>query len=73
VEKAGRDQDITRDIRWELRKDRRFDTVSVACVEGVVTLEGRVDTKQAESDAVQVAISQARGSHVVTKIEIRPR
>ena len=73
MQKAGRDQDIARDINWELRRDSRFESVRAFCVEGVVTLEGRVDTKDAESDAVQVAIGQARGSHVISKVEIRPR
>ena len=74
VQKAGSDQDIARDVSWELRKDRRFElAVNVFCVEGTVTLTGRVDSREAEADAIRVAQSRSRGGRVVSKLEIRPR
>jgi osmotically-inducible protein OsmY len=73
VQKAGHDQDIARDINWELRRDIRFTSINAFCIQGVVTLEGRVDNKQAESDAIQVANAYSRGAHVVSKLEVRAR
>ena len=74
VQKAGLDQDIARDINWELRKHRpRLDDVTAYCVEGVVTLQGRVDSKKVESEALEVASVHSRGCLVVSKLDVRPR
>jgi osmotically-inducible protein OsmY len=73
VQKAGGEQEVARDISWELRKDPRFGDVNVYCTEGVVTLQGRVDTKVVEQDAIRVATYQGRGARVVSKLVIRPR
>jgi hypothetical protein len=73
VRKAALDQDIARDVNWELRKDARFAEVIASCTSGTVTLRGRVDSKAAESNAVQTALSGSRGSRVVSELEIRPR
>ena len=73
VQKAGTDQDIARDISWELRKDARFEALNVFCGEGTVTLTGRVPSKEAEADALRIAGSRSRGLRVVSTIEIRPR
>jgi len=73
VQKAGLDQDIARDVSWELRKDPRFSDVNVLCSEGVVTLRGRVDSRAIEADAVKAAESRSRRAQVTSKLEIRPR
>ena len=73
IQKAGADQDIARDINWELRKDSRFEQVTASCVEGTVTLQGRVASKPVEEEALRLAESHSRGARVVSKIEIRPR
>ena len=73
VEKAGSDQDIARDVSWELRKEPRFADVNALCSGGVVTLQGRVDSKAVEADAIKSAEASAHGSKVVSKLEIRPR
>lgn len=73
VQKAGLDQDIARDISWELRKEPRFADVNVFCAEGAVTLQGRVDSKAVEEEAVRIAGSRSRGGRVESKLEIRPR
>ena len=73
VQKAGLDQDIARDVSWELRKDPRFSDVNVFCSEGTVTLQGRVDSRAIEADAVKAAESRSRSARVASKLEIRPR
>ncbi len=60
-------------MSWELRKESRFADVNALCTEGTVTLQGRVDSKAAEEDAVRVAQSRTRGARVVSKLQIRPR
>jgi osmotically-inducible protein OsmY len=73
VQKAGADQDIARDVSWELRKNPRLADVNALCSDGVVTLLGRVDSKAVEADAVKSAESSSHGSKVVSKLDIRPR
>ena len=73
IQKAGLDQDIARDVNWELRKESRFADINAFCAEGVVTLQGRVDSKAAEEDALRVAQARSRAARVVSKLEIRPR
>ena len=73
IQKAGLDQDIARDVSWELRKDPRFSDVNVLCSDGTVTLQGRVDSRAIEADAVKVAESRSRRARVASKLEIRPR
>lgn len=73
IQKAGLDQDIARDVNWELRKEARFADVNAFCAEGVVTLQGRVDSKAVEEDALRVAQARSRTGRVVSKLQIRPR
>jgi hypothetical protein len=73
IQKAGSDQDISRDIRWELRKDSRFELVTATCTEGVITLEGRVASKTEEGEALHLAEAHSHGYRVVSRIEVRPR
>jgi len=73
VQKAGEDQEIVRDIGWELRGNPRFADVQVTCVDRVITLSGRVDTR-ADADAVcGTARSRGRGAPVVNRLTVRPR
>ncbi len=73
VEKAGRDQEIAKDVQWELRKDARFAQVNPFCVDHVVTLEGRVSTQAEEAEAVRIANLRSRGAPVRSRLEVRPR
>ena len=73
TERAGTDQEITVAIKWELRKDQRFEDVDVTCVNQIVTLKGRVDDKQAASDAFKIARSLSRGAMVYPRLVIRAK
>ena len=73
VQKAGTDQDIARDVSWELRKDPRFQDINALCSGGVVTLQGRVDTKAVEADALKTARASSHGANVISSLQIRPR
>ncbi len=72
VQKAGEDQEIVRDICWELR-DPRFRDVCVFCVDRVITISGRVDTRVDADKVLQTAVSRGRGASIVNRLEIRPR
>jgi osmotically-inducible protein OsmY len=73
VGKAGNDQEITRAIMRKYREDPRLERLGVTCVDRVITLEGRVDTRGALEDAVRIARDEGRGSQVVSKIVVMPR
>lgn len=73
VQRAGEDQEIVRDICWELRKDSRFNDVTVSCTERVVTLSGRVDLRAFSDEACAIARSRGRGAEIVNRLEVRPR
>ena len=67
------DQDITRDILWELRKDPRMAAVRVTCVERTVTLEGTVPDRAALDEAIRVAALKAGGARLLSSLVIRAR
>ncbi len=73
VGKAGNDQEITRALMLRYREDPRFERINVTCVDRVITLEGRVDTRLALDDAFRIARDLGRGSEVVSRIVVRPR
>jgi hypothetical protein len=73
VQKAGLDQDIARDINWELRKDRRLEEVSAYCIDRVVTLEGHVSDPPSLEEALRIARAYSRGAPVVSNLDLRPR
>ena len=67
------DRDVERDILWELRKDRRFADVRVACHQRVITLEGTVPDRSAQDEALLVANRAAIGVRIINKLIVRPR
>ena len=73
TQRAGNDQEITRDITWELRKDKRFEDIRVTCINHLVTLKGRVDDKQAVDDAFAIARSLGRGATVLPRLLIKAK
>ena len=73
IERSGTDMEISRDIEWELRKDKRFEDIRVTCLNHLVTLKGRVDDKQAVDDAFNIARSLGRGATVLPRLLIRAK
>ena len=75
AEQAGIDQEITRNIMWKLREDnrKRFQDVRVSCEGREILIEGRVSDTRAAQDAVQIALSNARGGRVVSRLDVRLR
>ena len=75
AEQAGLDQEITRNILWRLREDhrKRFEDVRVSCESREILIEGRVSDARAAQDAVQIALSNARGGKVISKLDVRLR
>jgi len=75
AEKAELDQEITRNIMWRYREDpaKRFVDVRVTCEHREILIEGRVSDAKSASDALQIALSHARGGKVVSKLDIRRR
>ena len=74
-ERAGLDQEITRNILWRLREDaaKRFVDVRVSCEGREIVLEGRVSDDSAARAALNIALSHARGGRVVSKLDVRQR
>ena len=75
AEKAGVDQEITRNIMWRLREDtgKRFQDVRVSCEGREILIEGRVSDSRAAQDAMQIAMANARGGKVTSRIDVRLR
>ena len=73
VQKSGEDQEIARDISWEMRKNPRLEGVIVFCMDRTITLTGRVDREADSNTAYNIALSHGRGAPVVNRLEIRPR
>jgi osmotically-inducible protein OsmY len=72
---AERDVEITRSILWNYRQDSgaRFQDIRVTCVDGVITLDGRVADGQAAQDAQAIALRHSRGAKVTSRLQVRPR
>jgi osmotically-inducible protein OsmY len=73
AEEAGVDQEITRNILWSYHNDIRFAEIRVQCEDREITLEGRVQDAKSAADAMQIAMANARGGKVVSKLYIRKR
>lgn len=71
IQKAGTDQEITTQIMWKFREDPRLEDVIVTCLNGVVTLKGRVDDKAAAQEAVRIASSISGGAQIMLQIQVR--
>lgn len=67
------DQDLTRDILWELRKDPRLAKVSVTCVDRTLTLTGTVPDRASLDEAIRIASLKAGGARILSSLLIRPR
>ncbi len=73
AQEAGIDQEITRNILWRYHNDIRFADVRVQCEDREVVIEGRVQDARSAADALQIAMANARGGKVVSKLVVRPR
>ena len=73
AQEAGIDQEITRNILWSYHKDIRFAEVRVQCEDREITVEGRVQDAKSAADAIQIAMANARGGKVISKLVVRPR
>lgn len=71
AERAGVDQEISRNILWRYRD--RFPDIRVSCEDRHVVLEGRVPDSKSATEAIQIAMSEARGGKVESRLEVRPR
>ena len=74
-EKAGVDQEITRNILWRYREDpaKRFVDVRVLCEGREILIEGRVSDDGAARAALNIATTNARGGRVISNLIVRPR
>ena len=72
-EEAGIDQEITRNILWRYHNDIRFSDIHVMCENREITIDGRVGDAKSAADAVQIAMANARGGKVISKLVVRPR
>lgn len=73
---AGReadDRDVERDILWELRKDRRFADVRVACYDRKITLEGTVPDRAALDEVLKAVADRAYGAKITNSLVVRLR
>lgn len=73
AERAGSDQEISRNILWRFRKEARFAEIRVVCEDRVITLEGRVTDPKTAADAIQIALAESRGGKVNSRLDVRPR
>ena len=73
AQEAGIDQEITRNILWRYHNDIRFADVRVQCEDREVVIEGRVQDARSAADALQIAMANARGGKVVSKLVVRAR
>lgn len=74
-ERAGVDQEITRNILWRYREDpaKRFADVRVSCEGREILIDGRVSDDSAARAALNIAMANARGGRVVSNLVVRPR
>lgn len=73
IQSAGVDQEITRAILWEYRKNPALVDVRVSCSEGVVRLDGRVPDAPARDEALRIASRHSRSATIEDRISINPR
>ena len=64
------DQDVTRDLLWEFRKDPRFTEVRVTCYDRTITLEGTVPDRWMKRMAEDVAEDTAGVKQVHNRLRI---
>ena len=73
IQSAGVDQEITRAILWEYRKNPALADVRVSCSEGVLRLDGRVPDRPARDEALRIASLHGRGATIEDRVSIKPR
>ena len=68
------DQDVTRDLLWEFRKDPRFTDVRVTCYDRTITLAGTVSDRAAQDEALRLVSQRApAGAKIVNSLVLRRR
>ena len=68
------DQDVTRDLLWEFRKDPRLSDVRVTCYDRTITLEGTVADRASQDEALRLVSQRApAGSKIVNSLILRRR
>lgn len=68
-----RDEEITRDIVWELQRDERFADVRVTCKDGVVSLDGIVTDEDDRDWAKRLAGRISGVRDVQSRLRLRSR
>jgi osmotically-inducible protein OsmY len=69
----ARDQEITRDVQWNLHGDARFERVLVSCNQGVVALEGTVTDEVDKAEAERIARRVTSVREVRSNLRVRSR
>jgi len=67
------DQDVTRDLLWEFRKDPRLADVRVTCYDRTITLEGTVPDRASQDEALRLASQRASGAKIINSLVLRRR
>jgi osmotically-inducible protein OsmY len=68
-----RDQEITRDILWELQREERFADIRVTCKDGIVSLDGMVTDESDHDQAKSLARRISGVKDVRSRLRIRSR
>lgn len=68
-----RDEEIARDVLWELHGNERFAEVRVTCKEGVVFLDGVVTSETDREGARRVAWGVSGVQEVQSRLRLRSR
>lgn len=68
-----RDEEITRDIVWELQRDERFVDVRVTCKDGVASLDGIVMSDSDRDQAKSLAGRVSGVREVRSRLRLRSR
>ena len=68
------DQDVTRDLLWEFRKNPRLSDVRVTCYDRTITLEGTVSDRADQDEALRLVSQRVpAGAKVVNSLILRRR
>jgi osmotically-inducible protein OsmY len=67
------DQEIQRDLSWQLHGNPRFANIRISCVQGVVTLEGMVTDESDRDLARRIARDIPGVRDVKSQLQLRSR